>query len=143
MHDYLRKIFNDQIFYLFLGVIIAIAVARLYVFLGGSVNISYNGIVIHHFFIGIILLIITGFIMFLLHDHQLRMRKLRNFLAMLFGFGVGLIIDEANFFISAGQIYTLSQYYSSYNLYSESIIVITILVILVLSLLFNNKDKAR
>lgn len=137
-----RRLVSSPFLYILAGILAGIAVARLYVFLGGDLNVRYGGILIHHFFIGILLVMAVSAIMFLFYDKAARSVKLRSFLSFFFGFGVGLIVDEANLLVSTAQLYSLSQYYSVYNVYAEFGVIAVFAVLFFFSLLLDQKRKA-
>ncbi len=126
-------ILNNHVFYLLIGAVIAIALARAYVYFGGNVGIMYHGILFHHVFLGLVLVLISGLV-FILFFNSLGKLYLHVF-SFVFGFGAGLITDEANFIIETGQNYTLSQYYSYYNLYFDSALILILILILLISII--------
>ena len=134
---------NNPFLYIVIGVVLAILIARSYVYLGGDVNLTVNGISFHHFFIGIILVISVGLASFLFYEEQRTNMVVKRILALLFGAGIGFIVDEANFFISAGQVYTLNQYYSAANISSETVIVIVLVALFVADAFLHSKIRNR
>lgn len=130
-----QLILNNTFFYVVIGFFSAVFLARAYIYFGGDLNLTLGGVTLHHFFYGIVLVIFSGLASFFYYEEKFRMPKLRYFLAWLFGLGVGFITDETSFLITAGQIYTLSQYNSIQNVMAEAAIVIVILFALLLSTL--------
>jgi hypothetical protein len=118
-----KSLLNNTGLYLLLGIILAILVARAYVYMGGDLSISYYGIIFHHIFLGIILVLVSGFAFFSLNSMLSKNRLAMNLSAFLFGFGAGLITDEANFLVSVGEYYNLSNYYQPLNLYINAIFI--------------------
>lgn len=143
LNGFRKALISNPLLYIIAGVLTAIAVARTYVLAGGTVDLYYAGILVHHFFIGIILVVVVGIATFVLYDEQLRNKAVKHTLAFLFGFGTGLIVDESNFFISAGQAYSLAQYYDVYNLLFESIIIIVLLALLFGNMYIRYLEGAR
>ncbi len=135
-----RRILNETALYLFLGIIISILTARAYVQFGGNLGFGYDGIIFHHIFIGIILVIVSGFVLFAFYDRIYRNKKAMNLLAFAFGVGTGLITDETNFLISVGQYYNLSNYYSSLNIYVDITFIALAFVLFILAL-FKRKSR--
>jgi hypothetical protein len=135
-----KKMIEQPSFYLLLGIASAIIIARLYVYLGGNLGLGYDGIRFHHIFLGIILVIISGIVFFALDERLRRDNKAMCVTALVFGFGVGLISDEANFLISVGQYYNLSNYYQPINLYVDSVFIIFAILLFIFSV-FTGKRK--
>ncbi|MCL4406849.1 MAG: hypothetical protein M1573_02420 [Candidatus Parvarchaeota archaeon] len=133
------RVLHNPFLYILAGILVGIGVARLYVFLGGNLNVQYDGIVFHHFFLGMLLVIVVGALVFLFYEKFSRSRRFRDFMALLFGFGVGLIVDEANFLVSTARLYSLSQYYSADNIYAEFGTLAVFAVIFFISLLVERK----
>ncbi len=129
-----RTILENPTFFIFIGILLAIIFARTYVAFGGNINLEVDGVVVHHFFIGIIFVIVSGLVFFAFNKDLTKNKYLMDLLAMAFGFGTGLIVDEANFLISTGEIYTLTQYYSVYNIIVELAVLAIIGIIFVASL---------
>lgn len=135
-----KKLIEQPSLYLLLGIASAIIIARLYVYLGGNLGLGYDGIKFHHIFLGIILVIVSGIVFFAL-DEQLRKNNTAMCItAFAFGFGVGLISDEANFLISIGQYYNLSNYYQPINLYVDSVFIVFAFLLFIFSA-FTRKRK--
>ncbi|MCL5009614.1 MAG: hypothetical protein M1433_01365 [Candidatus Parvarchaeota archaeon] len=131
----IEKLVHNPILYVILGAITAILIARVYVLLGGSVTFTYDGIYLHHLFYGVILVAIVGILAFLFNDKLSEHNRLKKTLAFLFGLGLGLIIDESNLLILTGQEYSLTQYYSYYNIIIEFSVIILLIVALVVSVM--------
>ncbi|MBE5729276.1 hypothetical protein IG206_00560 [Candidatus Parvarchaeota archaeon] len=120
------KLASDPFFYLFVSFIIAILAARSYVYFGGDLNISFDGIVIHHYMYGIVLMMVSGVSIFFLDSRFVRSNRLRIFFAILFGVGLGLVADEISFIFSAASFYSLTQYYSGFGLIAEAVILVLV-----------------
>lgn len=117
------------------GLVIAILIARSYVYLGGNIGLGYDGITFHHIFLGIILVLISGILFFTLNNLIYKNKKFMYSLAFIFGFGMGLITDETNFLVSVGENYNLSNYYQPLNIYSDVIFIGILICIFVYSFL--------
>ena len=139
--DIYSQVKDNSFLYIVIGVVLAILIARSYVYLGGDVNLTVSGVSFHHFFIGIILVISVGLASFLFYEEKQTNVLVKRTLALLFGAGIGFIVDEANFFVSAVQVYTMSQYYSSANITSETAIVIVLVILFVADTFFHSKIR--
>ena len=135
-----RRILGQPSFYLLFGIALAILIARIYVYLGGNLGLGYDGIKFHHIFLGIILVIVSGLVFFALDEKLRRDNRAMSLTAFVFGFGVGLISDEANFLVSIGQYYNLSNYYQPLNLYVDTAFILFAFSLLIFSL-FSRKSK--
>jgi hypothetical protein len=135
-----KRIDEQPSLYLFLGIASAIVLARLYVYLGGDLGLGYDGIKFHHIFLGIILVIASGLVFFSLNEQLRKYNRAMCVIALVFGFGVGLISDEANFLVSIGQYYSLSNYYQPINLYVDTVFIIFAFLLLIFSI-FTRKRK--
>jgi hypothetical protein len=129
-----KKIIEQPSIYLFLGIVSAIIIARLYVYLGGNLGLSYDGIKFHHIFLGIILVIVSGIVFFALDEQLRRNNTAMCVTAFAFGFGTGLISDEANFLVSIGQYYNLSNYYKPINLYVDTAFILFAFLLFIFSI---------
>lgn len=129
----LDRVFGNPVLYVLVGTLLAITVARIYVLLGGAVTLAYNGVYLHHLFYGVIIVVVVGILSFLFNERAFRNEALKKVLALAFGFGVGLIIDESNLLILTGQEYSLSYYYSPYNVAIEFTVVLLLVIGLVVS----------
>ena len=135
-----KKIIEQPSIYLLLGIVSAIIIARLYVYFGGNLGLGYNGIKFHHIFLGIILVIVSGIVFFALDEQLRRNNTAMCITALVFGFGVGLISDEANFLVSVGQYYNLSNYYQPINLYVDTAFIVFAFLLFIFSI-FKKKRK--
>ncbi|MCL5107135.1 MAG: hypothetical protein M1322_03455 [Candidatus Parvarchaeota archaeon] len=135
-----RRILGQPSFYLLFGIALAILIARIYVYFGGNLGLGYDGIKFHHIFLGIILVIVSGLVFFALDEKLRRDNRAMSLTAFVFGFGVGLISDEANFLVSIGQYYNLSNYYQPLNLYVDTAFILFAFSLLIFSL-FSRKSK--
>ncbi len=135
-----RRILGQPSFYLLFGIALAILIARIYVYFGGNLGLGYDGIKFHHIFLGIILVIVSGLVFFALDEKLRRDNRAMSITAFVFGFGVGLISDEANFLVSIGQYYNLSNYYQPLNLYVDTAFILFAFSLLIFSL-FSRKSK--
>ena len=138
-----QVVLDNNVFYIVIGVALAIITARTYVLLGGNLNFSIGTIIVHHFFIGVALVVFTGILSFIYYDNLSGTSTARRVLATVFGFGTGLIIDEANFLVSNGQTYTLAQYYSNANTYTEIAAVTVIFLAFLINLVMLRRTAAR
>ena len=135
-----RRILGQPSFYLLFGIALAILIARIYVYFGGNLGLGYDGIKFHHIFLGIILVIVSGLVFFALDEKLRRDNRAMSLTAFVFGFGVGLISDEANFLVSIGQYYNLSNYYQPLNLYVDTAFILFAFSLFIFSL-FSRKSK--
>ncbi len=133
------KIFDNAGFYLLLGIILAILVARGYVYFGGDLGLGYDGITFHHIFLGIILVLLSGITFFSFNSFLSKRKQAMNLLAFIFGFGTGLITDETNFLVSAGEYYNLSNYYQPLNVYVDVIFIILTFSLFIYSIFRRNR----
>lgn len=96
--------------YLLLGSITSIFLARSYVALGGPLALTYNGLVLHHFYYGLLFIVVGGLTAL---TYRVFMTPIfTRFLFLLIGGGLGLITDEINIITSVGHPYTLALYYA-------------------------------
>ena len=136
-----KRILAQPSLYLLIGVASAILLARLYVYFGGNLSLGYGGIKFHHIFLGIIMVIASGLVFFALDEKLRKDDKAMSITAFVFGFGVGLVSDEANFLVSIGQYYNLSNYYQPLNLYVDAAFMLFASFLFVFSI-FNRKRKS-
>lgn len=127
------RLLRNSAFYLLLGIVLAILIARSYVYFGGNLSLGYGGVTFHHIFLGIILVLASGILFFSLNSSLNRNRAFMNILAFVFGFGAGLITDESNFLVSVGEYYNLANYYQPLNLYVD----VTLMVVAAAMLLYS------
>jgi hypothetical protein len=99
-----------------LGSLTAILSARMYVALGGSLNYSFLGHELHHFYYGIALLILAAFLK--------RMKSPESLLFFITGMALGFIADESDLLLSIGRPYTLQLYNEPLNLAMDIILVL-------------------
>jgi hypothetical protein len=99
-----------------LGSLSAIISARLYVGFGGSLNFSFLGHELHHFYYGISLLIFAGILK----------RKGVSELLIFFivGLGLGYIFDEFDLLLSFGKPYTMRLYDNPINISMDTILIL-------------------
>ena len=135
-----KKIIEQPSIYLLLGIVSAIVIARLYVYLGGNLGLGYDSIRFHHIFLGIILVIVSGIVFFALDEQLRRNNTAMCVTAFAFGFGVGLISDEVNFLLSVGQYYNLSNYYKPVNLYADTVFIVIAFLLFIFSV-FKKKQR--
>ncbi|MGC8516335.1 MAG: hypothetical protein ACP5MT_00335 [Candidatus Acidifodinimicrobium sp.] len=129
------KLASDPFFYLFFSFVVAILAARAYVYFGGDLNVSFNGVIIHHYMYGIILMMVSGTSIFFLDSRFTKSNKLRIFFAVLFGVGLGLVTDEISFIFSVASFYSLANYYSAFGLLIEAVITVLVVILFVLTTL--------
>ena len=101
------------------GSISAIISARLYVALGGSLNYSFLGYQLHHFYYGISLLILAGIL-------RIRNKVPASVILFLTGMALGFITDESDLLLSIGRPYTLQLYNAPLNLAMDVILVLVL-----------------
>jgi hypothetical protein len=101
------------------GSISAIISARLYVALGGSLNYSFLGYQLHHFWYGVSLLILAGIL-------RIRNKVPASVILFLTGLGLGYISDEFDLLLSIGRPYTLQLYNAPLNLAMDVILVLVL-----------------
>lgn len=136
-------VLDNPLSYIIIGAVLAITLARMYVFLGGNTGFTIDGITIHHFFIGAFLLVIIGILSFTSSGRKSSSKSLNKALALFFGLGFGLVLDEANLILTGGQAYTLAQYYSTYNVSFEFGVIAFLLAWLFLSTYLGNRNNAN
>ena len=101
------------------GSISAIISARLYVALGGSLNYSFLGYQLHHFYYGISLLVIAAIL-------KVRNKAPESVILFLTGMGLGFICDESDLLLSIGRPYTMQLYYAPLNLAMDTILILVL-----------------
>lgn len=114
--DVLVSKYKDQHFWILTAFIPTFAIARLWVRYLPETFVQVNGQHIHHFAYGFVLLAVSGYLAIT------RPKRATPFLAIIFGIGLGLAIDEAGMWLH------LTNYY--YNETSENIIIITTAVLI-------------
>lgn len=102
-----------------IGSLSAITSARLYVALGGSLNYSFLGYQLHHFWYGVSLLIFAGIL-------SIRNKVPASVILFLTGLGLGYISDEFDLLLSIGRSYTLQLYNAPLNLAADVILVLVL-----------------
>ena len=102
-----------------IGSLSAITSARLYVGLGGSLNYSFLGYQLHHFWYGVSLLILAGIL-------RIRNKVPASVILFLTGLGLGYISDEFDLLLSIGRPYTLQLYNAPLNLAMDVILVLVL-----------------
>jgi Ca2+/H+ antiporter len=133
----LDSFLSNPLMYVLIGALLAIVVARTYVFLGGTTDVVINGITFHHFFFGVALIAVVGILAFIVNAKVLRNRRIMRFLAFLFGFGIGLVVDETNLFLIGGLNYTGFQYYLPADVVAEFVVVLIMFLALVITVIFD------
>ena len=101
-----------------LGSLSAILSARMYVALGGSLNYSFMGHELHHFYYGIGLLVIAGILK--------RIKASESLISFIIGMALGFISDESDLLLSIGKSYTLQLYNAPFNLAMDIILILTL-----------------
>ena len=101
------------------GSISAIISARAYVALGGSLNYSFLGYQLHHFWYGISLLILAGIL-------KIKSEVPEPLILFIIGLGLGYISDEFDLLLSIGRSYTLQLYNAPLNLAMDVILVLVL-----------------
>lgn len=114
--DVLVSKYKDQHFWILTAFIPTFAIARLWVHYFPGTFVQVNGQHIHHFAWGFVLLAVSGYLSIT------RPKRATPILAMAFGIGLGLAIDEAGMWLH------LTNYY--YNETSENIIILTTAVLI-------------
>jgi hypothetical protein len=84
-------------FIVFISLFLSFAGARTFVFLFPNINLIWRGYHVHHFFLGIFFIIISGGLT--LHYHGKHFTRLSG---ILYGIGLGIIIDEFGLLITLG-----------------------------------------
>jgi hypothetical protein len=96
----------------------AIISARLYVGLGGSLNYSFLGYQLHHFWYGISLLILAGI---------MKVKKVpESLIFFVLGLGLGYVCDESDLLLSIGRPFTIQLYLAPLNLAMDIILILTL-----------------
>ena len=85
-------------------------------------------------------MIVSGIVFFALDEQLRRNNTAMCVTAFAFGFGVGLISDEANFLVSIGQYYNLSNYYQPINLYVDASFIVFAFLLFIFSV-FKKKQR--
>jgi hypothetical protein len=134
-------VLEASLLYIITGALTAITLARIYVFLGGSVELVVNGITFHHFFIGAFLMAIVGVLSFVIAEYKSTNVVSKKLLPFFFGLGFGLVIDEANLLLIGGQAYTLANYYDAYNIAFEFIVILLLLGGLIIETIWKYKHS--
>ena len=101
-----------------LGSLSAILSARLYVALGGSLNYSFMGYQLHHFYYGLSLLVVAGILK--------RIKASESLISFIIGMALGFIADESDLLLSIGRPYTLYLYNQPLNLGMDVILILTL-----------------
>lgn len=114
--DVLVSKYKDQHFWILTAFIPTFAIARLWVRYFPETFVQVNGQHIHHFAYGFILLAVAGYLAIV------KKGRSTPILAIIFGIGLGLAIDETGMWLH------LTNYY--YNETSENIIILTTAVLI-------------
>lgn len=115
-NDLLVSKYKDQHFWILTAFIPTFAIARLWVRYFPETFVQVNGQHIHHFAYGFIILAVAGYLAIT------RPKRSTPILAIIFGIGLGLAIDETGMWLH------LTNYY--YNETSENIIIISTAVLI-------------
>lgn len=115
-NDLLVSKYKDQHFWILSAFIPTFALARLWVRFYPETFVHVNGQHIHHFAYGFVILALAGYLAIT------RPRRSPPWLAIIFGIGLALAIDEAGMWLH------LTNYY--YNETSENIIILTTAVLI-------------
>ena len=108
----------NQYSYSLLGSLIAIVSARAYVSLGGSLNFSFLGYQLHHFWYGVSLLVLAAI---------LKVRKVpESLIFFTIGLGLGFIFDEFDLLLSIGNTYSMRLYDNPLNIAMDLILVLVL-----------------
>ena len=101
------------------GSISAIISARAYVALGGSLNYSFLGYQLHHFWYGVSLLVLAGIL-------RIRNKVPESVILFIVGLALGYVFDEFDLLLSIGRPYTLQLYNAPLNLAMDVILVLVL-----------------
>ena len=101
-----------------IGSLTAIISARFYVALGGSLNYSFLGYQLHHFYYGLSLLIVAGILK--------RIKASESLISFIIGMALGYIADESDLLLSIGRPYTLQLYNNPLNFAMDIILLLTL-----------------
>ena len=101
------------------GSILAILSGRLYVGLGGNLNYSFLGFQLHHFYYGLVLLILGGVL-------KIKSKVPESVILFLTGLGLEYISDEFDLLLSIGRPYTLQLYNAPLNLAADTILILVL-----------------
>ena len=100
-------------FIIFFSAMVTFLIARLFVYLTDQeFHLIIGGYTIHHFFIGVLIISITGIISLSFKGHE-------YLLSLIYGIGLGLILDETGLLITWGD-------YSSRITYNLAVLFILI-----------------
>ncbi len=115
-HELVLKRSRDQQFWILSAFIPTFLIARLIVYLFPHLHLEADGSHIHHFAYGFILLAITGFIAIV------RDAPASRWVAMVYGVGLGLAVDEAGIWLRLQPTYYSRQSYDAIVLVSAILI---------------------
>ena len=101
-----------------IGSLTAIISARMYVALGGSLNYSFLGYQLHHFYYGLSLLVVAGILK--------RIKASESLISFIIGMALGFIADESDLLLSIGRSYTLQLYNNPLNFATDIILLLTL-----------------
>lgn len=108
--------YKDQTFWMLSAFIPTFIIARLFVRFFPETFVPINGVHIHHFAYGFLVMALAGFIAIV------RPHRAPPWLAVLFGIGLALSVDEAGMWLQ------LTNYY--YNETSENVVVIVLALLI-------------
>ena len=92
------------LFIIFISTLASFLAARSFVWITHqTIHLIIDGYVIHHSFIGILLVVIAGFLSLVFKGDEAQ-------LAVIYGLGLGLIIDEFGFLVSWGNYWNRLSY---------------------------------
>lgn len=94
-------------FLIFISLSIMFLVSRIYITYFPSKSLFIKGYHIHHFFYGIIFVCIAGYIA-LVSDRK----RLHRMSAIVFGAGIGMMLDEIGLFLTCGTLYMECNYWA-------------------------------
>ncbi|MGI0091307.1 MAG: hypothetical protein ACREBS_06320 [Nitrososphaerales archaeon] len=101
-----KRLYNHGLaFIALMAFIVAFATARIFTSLHPSTLVQTAGIHFHHFWYGLAMVVAAGWIGIVTTN-----KKYRPIMALVFGFGGGLIGDEAGLLLTFGNYHTLLTY---------------------------------
>ncbi|MBI4440593.1 hypothetical protein HY639_00345 [Candidatus Woesearchaeota archaeon] len=96
-------------FLIFVSFLITFFISRAIVYIFPTVNLIVFEYHIHHFYYGLILLIVSNYVALLTHQE-----RARRFCAVLYGIGLGLVTDEVGILLTCGTAGRLCDPYAIY-----------------------------
>ena len=104
LEEIIKRERKGILFIIFISTLISFLTARSFVYITHQeVHLVIGGFIIHHSFIGIFLVAVAGFLLLTFKGDE-------AILAIIYGLGLGLIVDEFGFLISWGNYWNRLSY---------------------------------